>query len=71
MKEYAHANKLYNEKIKDQKREAAAKAKDVCDRERAEERAAINARKLQRQKDKQARDAQSLTVSSTKKEAEA
>ncbi|KAL1640550.1 hypothetical protein SLS61_010245, partial [Didymella pomorum] len=57
VKELKAANKLYNDKIKEQKREAAAAAKVVRDRERAEERAAIDARKLQRQKDKEARDA--------------
>ncbi|KAF1357496.1 hypothetical protein EJ07DRAFT_127969 [Lizonia empirigonia] len=58
VKDLKAANKLYNDKIKEQKREAAAAAKVVRDRERAEERAAINARKLQRQKDKEARGAQ-------------
>jgi hypothetical protein len=54
VKELKAANKLYNNKIKEQKRKAAAAAKVVYNRERAEERAAIDARKLQRQKDKEA-----------------
>ncbi|KAF1922182.1 uncharacterized protein M421DRAFT_79286 [Didymella exigua CBS 183.55] len=58
VKELKAANKLYNNKIKEQKREAAAAAKEVRDRKCAEERVAINARKAQRLKDKQARDAQ-------------
>lgn len=51
MKVLEAANKPHNEKIKEQKREAAAAAKVVRDREHAEERAAIDARKAQRVKD--------------------
>jgi hypothetical protein len=51
VKKLRASNKLYNDKIEEQKREAAAAAKIVRGRERAEERAAIDARKLQRQKD--------------------
>jgi hypothetical protein len=42
--------------MKEQKREATAAAKVVRDRERAEERASIDARKAQRLENKQARD---------------
>lgn len=56
MKELAAANKLYNEKIAEEKRAAAAKAKEVRDRAKAEERAAIDARKEQGRKIKEARD---------------
>jgi tetratricopeptide (TPR) repeat protein len=58
VKEHRAANKLYNDNIKEQKREAAAAAKVICSRERAKERAAIDACRLQRQKDEEARDAQ-------------
>jgi hypothetical protein len=57
VKELKASNKLYNDKIKEEKCKAAAAARVVCDRERAKERAAINARKMQRHKDKEARSA--------------
>ena len=54
--ELAASNKLYQEKLKEEKRVAAVKAKEVRDHERAEERAAINARKEQRRKEREARN---------------
>lgn len=61
MKELTKANKLYNEKIKEEKRNAAARAKEEREQKRVEERAAIDARKEQRRRDKEARDAQKAT----------
>jgi hypothetical protein len=57
IKELAAANKLYKEKIAEEKREQQAREKAVRDQAKAEERAAINARKEQRRKDKEAHDA--------------
>ncbi|KAF1922882.1 uncharacterized protein M421DRAFT_336177 [Didymella exigua CBS 183.55] len=57
MKHLAAANKLYTKKIAEEKRVAAAKAKEVPDHERAEERAGIDARKEQRRKNKEAYNA--------------
>jgi hypothetical protein len=57
MRELAAANKLYKEKVAKEKREKQAREKAARDQAKAEERAAIDARKEQRRKDKEARDA--------------
>ncbi|KAF1343526.1 hypothetical protein EJ07DRAFT_186505 [Lizonia empirigonia] len=61
MRELPAANKLYSEKIAEEKRVAAARAKEDRDRAKADERAAIDARKEQRRQDKEARDSDCST----------
>jgi hypothetical protein len=48
MKDLKHANKLYNDKIVEEKRVKVAREKEERNRMRAEERAAINLRKAER-----------------------
>ena len=57
MRELAAANKLYKERIAGEKRGQRAREKAVRDQAKAEERAAIDARKEQRRIEKEARDA--------------
>lgn len=56
LKKLKAANKLYNDKMVEQKREAAAEAKVERDRKKAEERKAIDARKEERRIDKEKKD---------------
>ncbi|KAF9733712.1 hypothetical protein PMIN01_08055 [Paraphaeosphaeria minitans] len=56
MKELAAANKLYKEKIEEERRQARVKEKEERARMKAEERRAIDARKAARAAVKQARD---------------
>ncbi|KAF1925059.1 uncharacterized protein M421DRAFT_30887, partial [Didymella exigua CBS 183.55] len=55
-KEQAAANKLYNEKIAEEKHEQRAEKKSARNQAKAKERAAIDAPKEQRRKDKEARN---------------
>jgi hypothetical protein len=57
MKELAAANKLYNDKIEEEKRQKRAREKEERAKVKAEERQAIDARKAARAAAKQARDA--------------
>ncbi|KAL5371578.1 hypothetical protein DPSP01_014170 [Paraphaeosphaeria sporulosa] len=56
MKEFAAANKLYKEKIEEEKRQARVKEKEERARMKAEERRAIDVRKAAGAAVKQARD---------------
>ncbi|RYN26125.1 hypothetical protein AA0114_g12646 [Alternaria tenuissima] len=58
MKELKKANKLYNDRIAEEKRKKAARDREAQAKAKADERKAINARNEQRKKDKNARDAQ-------------
>ena len=66
MKELKHASKLYNERLAQQKREKAAKEKEVRDERKAAERKAIDERKAERERKKQERIAQKATQKPTK-----
>ena len=56
MKELAHANKLYKEKIVEKKREKQSREKVVREQAKAEERAAIKERKAGTKRTKEERD---------------
>ena len=57
MRELTMVNKLYNDKLAEEKRAKAAEDKKVRDEKKAQERRDNDARKEQRRKDKEARDA--------------
>lgn len=61
MRELARANKLYHEKIAEEKREQRVREKKESDKRRAKERAAIDARKAERQRKKEEKDREKAT----------
>lgn len=56
MKELAHANKLYNEELLQEKRDAAAQKKEERDTRKAQEHKEIDARKAERQRKEEEKD---------------